>query len=127
MAFCDMSLMQKSSLFPMVGLKSKIFAFIADNFTVEVLLQNLWTILYFGADFIISIKIAEFSSFSFLIVSTTCTCTPYKFLIISKLLRTMYVVSVVAATPMRRTNQVLAGRIRTPQDESDLLMTNQNP
>ena len=30
----------------MVGLKSEIFAFIADNFTVEVLLQNLWTTLY---------------------------------------------------------------------------------
>ena len=28
---------------------------------------------------------------------------------------------------MRRTNQVLGGRIRTPQDESDLLMTNQDP
>ena len=30
----------------MVGLKSEIFAFIANNFTVEVLLQNLWTTLY---------------------------------------------------------------------------------
>ena len=30
----------------MVGLKSEIFAFIAENFTVEVLLQNLWTTLY---------------------------------------------------------------------------------
>ena len=29
----------------MVGLKSEIFAFIADNFTVEVLLQNFWTTL----------------------------------------------------------------------------------
>ena len=28
---------------------------------------------------------------------------------------------------MRRTNQGLGGRIRTPQDESDLLMTNQDP
>ena len=34
----------------MVGLKSEIFAFIADNFTVEVLLQNLWTTLYFESD-----------------------------------------------------------------------------
>ena len=42
-----MSLMQKCLLFPMVvGLKSKIFALNADNFTVEVLLQNLWTTLY---------------------------------------------------------------------------------
>ena len=41
-----MSLMQNCLLFPMVGLKSEIFAFIADNFTVEVLLQNLWTTLY---------------------------------------------------------------------------------
>ena len=30
----------------MVGLKSEIFAFLTDNFTVEVLLQNVWTILY---------------------------------------------------------------------------------
>ena len=29
----------------MVGLKSEIFAFIVENFTVEVLLQNLWTTL----------------------------------------------------------------------------------
>ena len=42
-------------------------------------------------------------------------------------IRTLSVVFVVVATPMRRTNQVLGGRIRTPQDESDLLMTNQNP
>ena len=41
-----MSLMQNCLLFPMVGLKSEIFAFIAENFTVEVLLQNLWTTLY---------------------------------------------------------------------------------
>ena len=40
-----MNLMQSCLLFPMVGLKSEIFAFIADNFTVEVLLQNLWTTL----------------------------------------------------------------------------------
>ena len=33
--------MQNGLLFPMVGLKSEIFAFIAENFTVEVLLQNL--------------------------------------------------------------------------------------
>ena len=72
-------------------------------------------------------KFADFSSFSFLIVSTTCTGIPYKFLSISKLVRTLSEVSVVAATPMRRTNQVLGGRIRTPQDESDLLMTNQDP
>ena len=44
-AFCHMSLMQNCLLFPMVGLKSEIFAFIAENFTVEVLLQNLWTTL----------------------------------------------------------------------------------
>ena len=30
-----MNLMQKCLLFPMVGLKSEIIAFIADNFTVE--------------------------------------------------------------------------------------------
>ena len=30
----------------MVGLKSEIFAFIAENFTVEMLLQNLSTTLY---------------------------------------------------------------------------------
>ena len=41
-----MSPMQNCLLFPMVGLKSEIFAFIAENFTVEVLLQNLWTTLY---------------------------------------------------------------------------------
>ena len=41
-----MSLMRNCLLFPMVGLNSEIFAFIADNFTVEVLLQNLWTTLY---------------------------------------------------------------------------------
>ena len=40
-----MSLMQNYLLFPMVGLKNEIFAFIAENFTVEVLLQNLWTTL----------------------------------------------------------------------------------
>ena len=57
----------------------------------------------------------------------TCTGIPYKFLSISKLVRTLPVVSVVVATPMRRTNQVLGGRIRTPQDESDLLVTNQDP
>ena len=51
----------------------------------------------------------------------------HKFLSISRLVRTLPVVSVVVATPMRRTNQVLAGRIRAPQDESDLLMTNQDP
>ena len=45
-----MSLMQKCSLFPMVGLKSKIFAFIAENFTVEVLLLNLWTTMYNSSD-----------------------------------------------------------------------------
>ena len=44
--FCHTSLMQNCLLFPIVGLKSEIFAFIADNFTVEVLLQNLWTTLY---------------------------------------------------------------------------------
>ena len=52
---------------------------------------------------------------------------PYKFLSISKLVRILSVVSVVVATPMRRTNQVLGGRIRSPQDESDLLVTNQDP
>ena len=31
-----MNLMQKCLLFPMVGLKSEIFAFIAHNFTVEI-------------------------------------------------------------------------------------------
>ena len=36
MTFCNMNLMQKCLLFPMVGLKSDIFAFIADNFIVEV-------------------------------------------------------------------------------------------
>ena len=41
-----MSLMQNCLLFLMVGLESEIFAFIAENFTVEVLLQNLWTTLY---------------------------------------------------------------------------------
>ena len=41
-----MCLIQNCLLFPMVGLKSEIFAFIAENFTVEVLLQNLWTTLY---------------------------------------------------------------------------------
>ena len=40
------SIMHNCLLFPMVGLKSEIFAFIADNFAVEVLLQNLWTTLY---------------------------------------------------------------------------------
>ena len=42
----DACLTQKCWLCPMVGLKSKIFAFIANNFTVDVLLQNLWIILY---------------------------------------------------------------------------------
>ena len=41
-----MSLMQNCLLFPMVDLKSEIFAFITENFTVEVLLQTLWTTLY---------------------------------------------------------------------------------
>ena len=41
-----MSLMHNYLLFSMVGLKSEIFAFIAENFTVEVLLQNFWTTLY---------------------------------------------------------------------------------
>ena len=41
-----MSLMQNCLLFPMVGLKCEIFASIAENFTVEMLLQNLWTTLY---------------------------------------------------------------------------------
>ena len=31
-----MNLMQKCLLFPMVGLKSEIFAFIAENFTIEI-------------------------------------------------------------------------------------------
>ena len=85
---------------------------------------------YFGADFIIFIKIAGFSSFSFLIVSTTCTGIPYKFLSISKLVRTLSVVSVVVATPLRRTtgprwkNQDTTGRIRSPYDKPGPSKTN---
>ena len=38
--------------------------------------------------------------FFFLVVSLTCTDIPYKFLSIPKLVRTLFVVSVVVATPM---------------------------
>ena len=42
----------------------------------------------------------SYTSLFFLVVSLTCTDIPYKFLSIPKLVRTLFVVSVVVATPM---------------------------
>ena len=55
--------------------------------------------IFLWVDFKTFFKIVHFSFF-FLVVSLTCTDIPYKFLGIPKLVRTLFVVSVVVATPM---------------------------
>ena len=56
---------------------------------------------YFGVDLTIFFKVTDFSPPpTFLIASSTCTDIPYRFLSISKLVRTMSVVSVEVATPI---------------------------